>query len=113
MELLRNSSLGDVGVSFQLGMLYLRQGKTEQAQAELERALTIAPNFSNALWFLSAIYEQKGDFVKAIDLVEQVAKYNPNDEAVKQRLIRLESGKALSELPPPLEDPAQSSTVTD
>lgn len=113
MELLRDSSPGDVGVSFQLGMLYLRQGKTDLAQAELERALTITPNFSNALWFLSAIYEQKGDFTKAIDLVKQVQKYNPNDEAVNQRLDRLETGKSASELPPPLEETTAATTTTE
>jgi cytochrome c-type biogenesis protein CcmH/NrfG len=111
MESLAQVSRGDVGVAFQLGMLYLRQGKVDQAQIELERAVSIVPNYSNALWFLSAVYEQQGDFAKAIETVKKVEKYNSGNDAVRQRLERLESGKAESELPAPLEDSVEESVT--
>lgn len=100
MEEVKMTAPSDVGVALQLGLLYLRQGKTDAGQTELERAVRIAPNFSNARWFLSAVYEQKGEYDKAIDQVNEVAKYNENNDLITQRLARLNEEKITAEAPP-------------
>jgi len=104
MELVKATNPSDVGVGVQLGLLYLRQGKNDLAQAELERVLTISPNFANARWYLSVIYEDKGEKAKAIHELEEIQKTNPDDTAVKQRLERLKNGQSAppNDIPEPL-----------
>jgi tetratricopeptide (TPR) repeat protein len=112
MELVKATDPSDVGVGIQLGLLYLRQGKNDLAQAELERVLTIAPDFANARWYLSVIYEDKGDKAKAIEELEAIQKTNPDDTAVKSRLERLKNGG--SNPPNVIPDPLTEDTaVTD
>lgn len=94
----------DIGISLQLGLLYLRQGKQALAQTELERTIAIAPNYSNAHWFLSAVYEQNGEFDKAIKEVELIKELNPDNAVVEQRLKRLKEGRAVASSPQPLEE---------
>ena len=111
MESLRSAYSSDIGVSFQLGLLYLRQGKTADAEAELLRTITLAPTFANAHWYLSSVYEEQGNFDAAIASIEMVLELNPDDELVLQRLERLRAGKTVSELPEPL--PETGSEVID
>lgn len=113
MEILRQTNQLDVGVHFQLGLLYLKQGKNDLAQASLEQAIEIAPNFSNARWYLSAVYEQTGDLDAAIEQVEIIAQLNPENTLVEQRLERLRQGKAEAELPEPLEEGEAEITEID
>ncbi len=92
MELVRAAQPKDLGVAMQLTFLYLRQGKNELAKTELKRMIEIAPNFANAHWYLSVIYEQEKDLASAIAEVEAVLELNPGDTAVEQRLERLRAG---------------------
>ncbi|MFH1767064.1 MAG: tetratricopeptide repeat protein [Patescibacteria group bacterium] len=103
MESLRSAYQSDIGISFQLGLLYLRQGKSDLAKAELERALEIAPNYSNAMWYLAAVYEEDGDAEKALELLREVKVLNPVNQLVDQRIERIEAGIAEALLPEPLE----------
>ncbi len=104
MEELQKSYPEDVGVTFQLGLLYLKQGKSDLAKVEFEHALSIAPNYSNALWFLAAISEEEGNFDEALQLLEKVEELNPENQLVKQRLERVREGKAAAEIPEPLDE---------
>jgi tetratricopeptide (TPR) repeat protein len=86
----------DVGVLFQLGLLYLRRGDagdTDRAQAAFEAAVELSPSYANARWFLASIYEQKHDLPKAIEQVEKVLEENPGNQLVQARLDRLKAGK--------------------
>ena len=113
MEALRQANQLDIGLAFQLGILYLKQGKTDLAKQELERAIEIAPNFSNARWYLSAVYEQDGDFDAAIEQVLKVKELNPENSVVDQRLANLRAGKAAAELPEPLEEGEEGVTSVE
>ncbi len=96
----------DVGVQFQLGMLYLRraqEGDTQRASAALERAIELSPQYSNAHWFLASIYESQGDMSAAVQEVEAVLAANPDNELVKARLERLLRGEVETKLPDPFE----------
>lgn len=110
MESLRNAHKLDIGIAFQLGLLYMRQGKIDEARAELERSLTIAPNYSNALWYLSAIYEQAGEKQKSLDALEKVKELNPNNSLVDQRIERVNTGTVIKPIPDPLEEGEDSVT---
>lgn len=107
MESVMRYNQNDVGVAFQLGLLYLRRdddGDLARAQAELERAVELAPAFANARWFLAAIYEQQGDLEAAIEQIEKVLEYNPGNEVVEQRLERLRSGESTGGIPDAIDE---------
>lgn len=102
MEVLRDNSPFDVGVSMQLSLLYLRQGKNDLAKAELLRALTIEPNYANARWYLASVYQQEGDFAAAIAEIKAVQALNPDNATVAQRLEQLNQGLVESQVPEPI-----------
>jgi len=89
MEVTRAINPKDVGVSIQLSLLYLRQGKNDLAATELERALALDPKNDNVKWYLSVAYEAKGSKDKAINLLQDLVKTNPDNETVKTRLDKL------------------------
>ncbi len=93
----------DIGVGLQLGLLYLRQGKNDLARLELERLLEIAPDYADAHWYLSVVFEQVGDLPSAIQAVEQVLITNPNNTAVQARLDRLKAGLTTNQIPEPIQ----------
>ncbi len=109
----RNTAPNDIGLGFQLAMLYLRVENYDAARIELERVVAISPQYSNALWFLASLYEIAGDQQKAINAVEIVAGLNPNNQAVSTRLARLQAGETTTYIPGPVEDTAETATVVD
>ncbi|MCR4313772.1 MAG: tetratricopeptide repeat protein [Candidatus Uhrbacteria bacterium] len=97
----------DVGVFFQLGMLYLQRdgsGDMELAQTAFEHAVKLAPDYANAHWFLASIYEAKGDIAKAVREVESVLELNPGNHLVQARLERLLQGQISTEIPEALKE---------
>ncbi len=112
LELLRSANQLDVGIHFQLGLLYFKQGKADLAEASLKRAIEISPNYSNARWYLSAVYEQKGDINAAIAEVEKVKELNPDNALVNQRLERLQQGEG-PEVPDVLPDPVEEGSLNE
>jgi len=101
---LRGVSPSDVGLGFQLAMLLIRLEKLDLAQAELERIVALSPDYSNALWYLGAIYEKNGSKDKAIAAIRRVATLNPNNAAVAKRLDELVNGKSDASIPVPVEE---------
>lgn len=82
----------DPGILFQLGLLYYRNSQKDNALAAWERAVALFPDYSNARWYLSLIYEERGNLAKALDQVQQIQKFNKDNELVKQRIAQLEEG---------------------
>lgn len=114
MESVVNYNKTDVGVAFQLGLLYLRRaGKddTARAQAALEYAVQLSPSYSNARWFLASIYEQQNKADKALEQIQKVSELNPENDLVKSRLERLQKGTVSKVVPAPLEDTPQATSV--
>jgi Tfp pilus assembly protein PilF len=90
----------DVGVHFQLAMLYLNraeEGDLDRAQNSLEYAIELAPSYSNAHWFLASIYEQQDNISAAVREIEAVLSLNPQNEMAKARLNNLVAGEANTE----------------
>lgn len=114
MESVVNYNKTDVGVAFQLGLLYLRRaGKddTARAQAALEYAVQLSPSYSNARWFLASIYEQQNKADKALEQIQKVSELNPENDLVKSRLERLQKGTVSKVVPAPLEDTPSATSV--
>lgn len=102
MENVANYSPLDIGVQFQLGVLYLKRGQdgdVAKAQAAFENTIKLSPNYSNAHWFLSSIYEGQGDLAKAVQEVETVLQLNPGNDLVEARLQKLLAGEVSEDIP--------------
>lgn len=82
----------DIGVSFQLGMLYWRTEKLDKAQREFEEIIKIDSDYSNARYMLGLVYDKKGEKEKAIDQFDKVAQLNPENREVMKILENLSEG---------------------
>lgn len=110
---LRNYAPLDVGIGFQLGLLYIRMQNYDLAKAELERVVGLQPKYSNARWYLASIYEFDGDISAAIEQVQAVADVNPDNALVKERLAKLQEGETTVTLPKPVEEGEESATTVE
>lgn len=111
LESVRNYNPRDLGVGFQLAILYYQNNQKDKAITELERIIGLSPQYSNARWYLAAMYEEDGKLDQAVAQIEEILKYNKDDENVKKRLQdlkdKLAAGKApkTEGLPEPVETP--------
>jgi tetratricopeptide (TPR) repeat protein len=67
------------GAYYNLGTLYLRQNRPEDAQRNFEQALKLRPDYPEALNNLGLVAAQKGDTDQAIQNFRQVLALRPED----------------------------------
>ncbi|MBZ9578338.1 tetratricopeptide repeat protein [Patescibacteria group bacterium] len=92
----------DIGLAFQLGLLYYNDNQSNKALTEFERAVSIDENYSNARYFLGLIHDRQGNQDKAIEQFERIEELNPDNLAVKRVLANLREGlPALEGIQPP------------
>ena len=89
---LQQTNPRDPSILFQLGLLLYRNNQHDQAQKAWEQAVLLFPDYSNARWYLSLVYEEQNDFKRALDEVKVIQKLNPDNQLVKDRLDKLEAG---------------------
>ncbi len=92
-EKLRTANPRDPSMAFQTGLLYYRNNQKDAALNAWQQAVILFPNYSNARWYLSLVYEERGDLENALKQVEEIEKLNPNNELVQQRLAQLRAGQ--------------------
>jgi len=92
MEINRQLLPRDNGIAFQLGVLYYRAQKYDQAKGEFIRAIVLDDNFANARYFLGLLYDREGDKESAIDQFDRIAQLNPDNDEVRQILANLKAG---------------------
>jgi tetratricopeptide (TPR) repeat protein len=104
----------NVGTIFQLGLLYYNNKDLGKAQAAFEQAIKLSPNYSNARWYLAAVFEDQGKNKESIEQIEKVALLNPDNEMVTQRLQELKVGKVkpATTIPEPVEPEINVEAVT-
>jgi tetratricopeptide (TPR) repeat protein len=96
----------DIGVLFQLGLLYYQDNNLDNSRLSLERAISLNENYANARYFLGLIYDKQGDKDKAIEQFENIAKTNPDNQEIQKILNNLMAGRsALKEISPPAKAP--------
>lgn len=102
----------DIGVAFQLGLLYYQAGDTGNAREEFERAISINENYSNARYFLGLIYDLQGLKDAAQDQFQRILALNPGNREVQLILANLSEGKpALAGIVPPAPPPQDRADV--
>ena len=92
LEELKKVSPEDIGIAFQLGMLYWRTEKLNEAQGEFEGIIESDSNYSNARYMLGLLYDKKGEKEKAREQFEKVARLNPENQEVIKILENLRKG---------------------
>ena len=77
---------------FELGLLYVRASRKDDAIAAMRRAVLLAPQYSNARWYLALLLEEKGDIDGAIAQLKEIQKTNADNASLQQKLSQLEAG---------------------
>ena len=89
----------DVGLAFQLGLIYYQMKDFPKAQIELERAIMLNNDYANALYFLGLVYDELNQKELAIKVFERILVNNPDNDLVIQILKNLRAGeKALKNI---------------
>lgn len=93
LESVRDLNPNDLGVGFQLAILYWQNSQKDEALTELQRLIRIEPRYSNARWYLAAMLEDRGDIDGAIAQIQEVKKENPDNTDIQKRLDDLMAKK--------------------
>ncbi len=102
----------DIGVAFQLGLLYYQKGNMDRAQQEFERAISMNEQYANARYFLGLIHDRKKDPTRALEEFKRIAATNPDNQEVQRIIANLKAGKAaLESIVPPAVPPQQRTDV--
>jgi len=83
----------DIGVLFQLGLLYYQQNRNDDARLLFERTIQLNENYSNARYFLGLVYAAKGEKAQAIEQFERIQALNPDNAETQIILNNLHAGK--------------------
>lgn len=96
----------DIGVLFQLGLLYYQKQDFENAKIVFEKTISLNPNYSNAMYFLGLIYDKEERKQDAITVFTKIEELNSNNQEIKIILTNLKNGKkALDSIVPPNPSP--------
>ena len=84
-------------LAFQLGLLYLRSDKLDEAGGQFVQAVQLDPNYANAHYFLGLVLDKKDRKDMAIKEFERVLELNKGNKLVESILDNLRSGKSALE----------------
>ena len=87
--------------------MYYNDNQLDKAQSELERAVSLDENYSNARYFLGLIYDKKSEKNLAIEQFEKIKALNPDNAEVPKILANLRAGKAALEGIVPSQPPTE------
>ena len=106
LERAKTFALYDIGLAFQLGLIYFQGQDYGKARIEFERAILLNPDYANALYFLGLTYDELGEKQLAIRAFEKILTANPNHSLVITILNNLRVGekalKGIIEEEPPV-----------
>src|SRR3989339_679023 len=98
----------DIGVLFQLGLLYYQAQRLDEARAAFEQAIKANRNYANARYFLGLIYYMQGNPDASREQFKKIAELNPNNGEVRLILANLSQGKPpLDGISPPGPQPVK------
>ena len=92
LEETRRLAPSDLGVSFQLALLYYRTNQLDKTENILKETINKFPNYSNARYLLGLVYDKKGEKEGAKIEFKKVLELNPENEEAKKILENLEKG---------------------
>lgn len=81
------------GAHFNLGILSMREGRTEEAERELRAAAHADPHSAQPHAALGSLYSTQGDLKRARDEYRQAVALDPRDETSRKALERISNGR--------------------
>lgn len=98
----RRAAPQDIGILFQLGLLYYQNKQYSRAEEAFSSALALNENYSNARYFLGILLDRRGQKSEAIKQFEKILTFNPGNTEVQKILTNIRAGKAaLNGIAPP------------
>ncbi|OHA63242.1 MAG: hypothetical protein A2842_00405 [Candidatus Wildermuthbacteria bacterium RIFCSPHIGHO2_01_FULL_48_25] len=97
----------DLGVAFQLGVMYWQDEQLLNAQKEFEAILAREANHANAMYMLGQVYDRQGNRAKAKEVFQKVADLNPDNEDLKKILDNLNRNRPALEGVTPSQPPVE------
>ena len=97
----------DLGVVFQLGVMYWQDEQLENARKEFEAILVKEPNHANAMYMLGQVYDKLGNRAKAKEMFAKILELNPDNEQIKKILDNLSKNKPALEGVTPTQPPVE------
>jgi serine/threonine protein kinase/Flp pilus assembly protein TadD len=79
----------NAGVYLNLALAHRDVKALDEALADLDQAIKLAPNYAMAWWVRGVILTRKGDLRAALDSVTRAAALNPNDGRIHFSLARI------------------------
>ena len=79
----------DAESTYQLGVLYDRNGRTEEGEKLLRRAITLRANYPDPHYQLGRIAMERKDYKTALAELELARKLLPDQEAIRMALGRV------------------------
>lgn len=107
LQLAQQAAPLDIGLAFQLGVIYYDEKQFDNARVQFERAVALDPGYSNARYFLGLIYDRQGNKNEAILQFKTIEELNPENQEVKKILSNLRGGKTALEGIVPSEPPVE------
>jgi tetratricopeptide (TPR) repeat protein len=89
-----------IGVRFQLGVLYYRNGQFNDAKNEFEYIISQIPNQANnarVLQSLALTYDKLGEKTKALEALKKVLSFNPGNAEIEKEIDRIKGGESSSQ----------------
>ncbi|MBP9694843.1 MAG: tetratricopeptide repeat protein [Candidatus Magasanikbacteria bacterium] len=83
----------DPNLLFQLGRLFYNRNTSDdvvRAEELWRRSIVLAPTYSDALYSLGLLYEQKGQRDQALEYYNRVQSLNPNNSEIAQKIRNLQ-----------------------
>lgn len=93
LEAVEKFNPSDVGVAYELGLLYLKKGKLEKAKSEFTRALFNFPAYSDARFQLAGLLLREGKPSEAIVELKKILEYNPGNANVIRAIEEIKLGR--------------------
>jgi protein O-mannosyl-transferase len=73
----------------QIGMVYGKRGRTQEALAALAAAETVDPRYEMTYVYRGNVYEKAGDLVSAVREYRHAVELNPANQAARESLMRV------------------------
>ena len=98
LEIIGANNSSDANIALQLGLLYYRDNQKIKSLNELQRAIAIFPDFSNARWYLALLFEERGQLSDALRELYKIREFNPDNQTLENKISELEKG--IRSIPP-------------
>lgn len=93
LERIAPANANNATLMFELGILYLRDGRNDDAFGAMQRAVLLSPQYANARWYLALLLEERGEIDAALVHLKEILKSNEDHPVLLEKIAQLEAGE--------------------